>query len=108
MSNLPEFARRSPEYVQTFMQRALKPAHTAHGSALREIITYDDGHYRAVFSMNYFALHEGAAEPTKSQWNTLKKHLKRIEPRLFIYKQHGTVQHDGETCLYLDFAFFAH
>jgi hypothetical protein len=108
MSDLPEFSRPKRENVEVFIRRALISERTTGNSALRELIAYDDGHFRAVFSPSYFALADGAALPTKSQWSTLKKHLKRIEPRLFIFKEHGTLERDGETLLYVDFGYFAY
>lgn len=106
-SGLPQFARRKPEQVENWVRMALTNPRTADTSALRALIAHDDGHFRAIFSPAYFALADGASEPSKSQWNTLKKHLKRIEPRLFIFKEHGAVEYEGEACLYLDFGFFA-
>jgi hypothetical protein len=106
-SELPRFAKRRPDIVENWMRMALTNPRTANTSALRALIPHEDGHFRAIFSPAYFALAEGATEPTKSQWNTLKKHLKRIEPRLFIFKEHGAVEYEGELCLYLDFGFFA-
>jgi hypothetical protein len=105
-SELPRFAKRKPEQVEAWIRTALTNPRTASTSALRALIAFEDGHFRAIFSPTYFALAEGAAAPSKSQWNTLKKHLKRIEPRLFIFKEHGAVEFQGEACLYLDFGFF--
>ncbi len=104
---LPRFVKRSPEQVEAWLRMALTNPRTADTSALRALIAHEDGHFRAIFSPAYFALADGATEPSKSQWNTLKKHLKRIEPRLFIFKEHGVVEYEGEACLYLDFGFFA-
>jgi hypothetical protein len=66
-------------------------------------------HYRACFSPRYFVLSEGAQAPSKSQWNTLKKRMKRIHPRVFIFKgQDQTQLEDGTPCYTLEFGFFAH
>lgn len=108
MSDLPQFAPRKLEAVEALMSRAFINERIAPTTTLKKVIAYDDGHYRALFTRAYFALADGENEPSKSQWNTLKKHLKRIEPRLFIFKEHGTAEYDGQTCLYIDFGFFAH
>ena len=50
-----------------------------------------------------------ATEPSKSQWSTLKKQLKRRDHQIFVFKEYGTVPCNAETdatCLYLDFGFF--
>ncbi|MDZ4766290.1 MAG: hypothetical protein SGI73_17250 [Chloroflexota bacterium] len=108
MSNLPQFSHPKRETVEMFIARALTNDRLSPKSALHTLIAFDDGHFRALFNPSYFALTEGETAPTKSQWSTLKKHLKRLDPRLFIFKEHGATQQDGEALLYLDFGFFAH
>lgn len=82
------------------------------GSCLIKLIEYDDHHFRAVFRKSYFELINGADMPSKSQWNTLKKKLKRRNRRIFVFREYGlascseyaSVPHD-QVCLYLDFGF---
>lgn len=99
---LPEFRKRQRQRAEKLLTTAL-----SHGERhyLRELIEYEDGHYRAIFDPAYFTAAEGRAAPSKSQWNTLKKRLKRHDEQLFIFKEHGETA-DGS--FYLDFGFFAH
>lgn len=106
-NDLPEFEAQSAQRVKHYGKDIF-------GSSLLDVIEYDDGHYRAVFKSGYFTLHEGATEPTKSQWNTLKKRMKRHNREIFIFKEYGEVDCDvlygekerGYRCLYVDFGFF--
>lgn len=101
MNDLPRFDRsRSFEVVRAYIGRVLK--HGASGY-LRDLILYEDGHYRAVFDPAYFALGEGQSQASRSQWNTLKKHMKRIDRTVFVFKDCGFLE-DG--LAYLDFGFF--
>lgn len=103
MSTLPQFARRDRDDVFALINQLLvNPYQDPPRPHLKELIAYEDGHFRAVFDVGYFILPEGQTEPSKSQWNTLKKRMKRHEPTLFIFKEHGvTGKH-----LYIDFGFF--
>ncbi len=67
---------------------------------------YPDGHYRAWFLPTYFVLADGVTEPSKSQWNTLKKKLKRHDARAFVFKAYGEEVRDDQMLYYLDFGFF--
>jgi len=101
MSNLPTFDRtRHPDAVRNFISQALSRGNTRF---LRDLIVYEDGHYRAVFSPDYFILQPDRDVPSKSQWNTLKKHLKRVDNRVFVFKDYGETD-DG--FYWLDFGFF--
>lgn len=91
--------------VQRFAKRAFThPGSEGHSHLLR-LIPHDDGYYRALFAPAYFILSEGQTEPSKSQWNTLKKKLKRLDKQAFVFKEHGETQHEGEQAYYLDFGF---
>lgn len=110
MNGLPTFQRRSVERVQHYAQRVLTNEYqTPPQIHLRTIIPYDDGHFRALFSKDYFILPAGQTEPTKSQWNSLKKKFKRHDPAAFVFKEHGvtTCAEAEERCLYIDFGFLA-
>ena len=106
---LPQFHRRSFNYAQRYAARALTNERQANATRLVQLIPYPDGHYRAIFKQDYFVLPEGQAEPSKSQWNTLKKHMKRMESDVFIFREHGETDcAPGERCYYVDFGFVAH
>jgi hypothetical protein len=101
MSDLPLFDRsRSLEMVRSYLSRVFK--HGADGY-LRDLLVFDDGHYRAVFDSFYFTIGEGRSEPSRSQWNTLKKHMRRLDRSVFIFKEYGFLD-DG--LAYVDFGFF--
>jgi hypothetical protein len=107
MKDLPQFQKRSMEQARDFAAHMLTTPH-ATGTTLRDMIAYEDGHFRALFDLEFFQHgEEEEGEPSKSQWNTLKKKFKRHEPRVFLFKEHGVIQHDGEQLAYLDFGFFA-
>ncbi len=104
MKSLPRFEVHQRESVMALISSVLKQGATP---ALRDLTEYPDGHYRAIFDPAYFVLQVGQSEPSKSQWNTLKKKLKRHDPRIFVFKEHGTTTLNGQSCYFLDFGFFA-
>ncbi len=104
-SELPEFRPVKRAYAARLLHSALS---NERGAALLELIEYDDRHYRAVFAASYFQPAAGHDGPSKSQWNTLKKKLKRRDRSIFIYREHGILQESaaGKTPRYfLDFGF---
>ncbi|MEZ4670269.1 MAG: hypothetical protein R3E39_20370 [Anaerolineae bacterium] len=108
MKLLPTFKPRTYDTVLEFMSRVLMPDPTTGKSHLVKLIEYADGHYRAVFSPAYFVLPAGQLEPSKSQWNNLKKRMKRHEPLVFVFKEHGeTNAPSGGKYYFVDFGFFA-
>ncbi len=100
MSDLPQFKRLSVEKAQSYIQDVL-----GHGdeTPFLHLHAFDDGHFRVIFAPRYFVLADDATAPTKSQWNTLKKRMKRVDKHVFVFKEHGQTP-DGN--LYLDFGFF--
>lgn len=106
--SLPQFKRRPQESVQALLSTVLTNPAVSEETQLVELETYPDGHFRAWFSPDYFVLAEGASEPSKSQWNTLKKKLKRHDALAFVFKAYGEEVRDGQMRYYLDFGFFAH
>lgn len=103
MSDLPEFEKRPKPLVNNLAMEALM----GHLVALQ---SYDDGHFRAIFRRAYFHLEDAQAEPSKSQWGTLKKRFKRRDHTIFIFKAHGTCpcpKDKDSLCYYLDFGFLA-
>ncbi len=66
------------------------------------------GHYRATFDLRYFVLAAGHTEPSRSQWNGLKKKMKRHHRGVFVFKEHGILDSvDNPPVGYVDFGFFA-
>lgn len=102
MTDLPDFKKRPYDKVHQFASAVFTSSKDGK-SKLVKIETFDDGHYRAIFQPDYF----GDEEPTKSQWNTLKKRLKRHDRLVFVFKEHGQTEHKGKACHYIDFGFFA-
>lgn len=105
---LPQFKRRPLDAVQKLLVVVLTNPALGDQTQLVSIEEYPDGHYRAWFLPSYFILAEDATEPSKSQWNTLKKKLKRHDALAFVFKVYGSDVNDGQPQHYLDFGFFAH
>ena len=106
---LPKFQKVRQRYTAEFINGVLSGP---RGACLLKLIEYDDHHYRAVFRQSFFELHDGAETPSKSQWNTLKKKLKRRDRRVFVFREYGPIDCSdyassvaGQVCLYLDFGF---
>jgi hypothetical protein len=98
---LPEFKKMKMPRVTTFIHGALA------GNMVR-LEEFDDHHFRVTFKASYFQLADGTDEPSKSQWNTLKKKIKRRDRSVFIFREYGQIACDdagSEPCLYLDFGF---
>lgn len=106
-NRLPTFATRDYEKVLQLMTDILTPPHLDE-STLIQLTSFNDGHFRAIFNPNYFVLADNRDIPSKSQWNTLKKKLKRHDKRIFVFKKHGIIEHqkDGSQQFYVDFGFF--
>lgn len=108
-SDLPEFRKVKRRYAASIIHSALSGP---QGSALLQLLEFDDHHFRAVFDASCFQLAEGKTMPSKSQWNSLKKRLKRRDRTIFIFRQYGPIDCNdkGKTrpatiCLYIDFGF---
>ena len=101
--DLPEFEKRPQYQVLPYV----KEIFTRH---FVRLIEYDDSHFRAIFKSSYFVLPEGIDEPSKSQWGTLKKKMKRHHKGVFVFKETGVIDCGGEqgNCYYVDFGFFAY
>ncbi len=110
MKDLPAFKARPPDAVRDYAARVFirhEPGHVGD-TTLLDLIAYPDGHYRACFDPAYFTLAEGRQSPSKSQWSTLKKKMKRHDRGVFVFKAHGeTTIPGGRPCYYVDFGFFA-
>lgn len=104
-SELPTFRRVKRAYAARLVHSALT---NERGSALLELIEYDDRHFRVVFAASYFQPATSQDGPSKSQWNTLKKKLKRRDRTVFVFRDHGKLEAAaaGTTVKYfLDFGF---
>ena len=104
-SQLPEFRHVKRAYAARLIHSVLT---NERGPALLELVAYDDHHFRVVFAASYFQLAEGSAAPSKSQWSTLKKKLKRRDRRIFVFRAHGLLDNadtgNGGRC-FLEFGF---
>lgn len=106
------FRDELPEFDERDFAQVLSLMNSIFGEYVVELQTFEDGHFRVIFRRDYFTLHEGAVEPTKSQWSSLKKRIKRRDRLIFIFKQTGSVtcsSQDAESerrCYYLDFGYF--
>jgi hypothetical protein len=107
MKALPPFKKRPYDATHDYIKTVLT-AHHADDSFLHELVAYDDGHYRATFDLRYFVLAAGHTEPSRSQWNGLKKKMKRHHRGVFVFKEHGILDSvDNPPVGYVDFGFFA-
>ncbi|MCA9903760.1 MAG: hypothetical protein KC547_07890 [Anaerolineae bacterium] len=108
MKDLPHFRHRHADEVRDLIAHILTNK-TDERSTLLRLVERGDHSYRAIFDSRYFVLAEGEDEPTKSQWNNLKKKLKRAASDIFVFKDHGRIdcQPGKPGCWYVDFGFFA-
>ena len=102
-NDLPEFDKQPHDAVLPY----IKSIFAANFVKLEK---YEDGHFRAIFKSSYFTLQEGRTEPSKSQWSTLKKKMKRHNKNVFVFKETGQIACNpsqvSDTCFYVDFGFF--
>lgn len=108
MKDLPKFRRHNYDHVLELATEVMTRHPDTDVSYLRRLDALPDGHYRLAFDLAYFITEDG--EPTKSQWNSLKKKLKRHDKAIFVFKEHGTIaagEQAGGTLGYLEFGFFA-
>ncbi len=113
LDQLPEFKKRKMHIVVPYMTQILG---MSGGSGLIKLIEYEDNSFRAIFKSTFFNLQEGETKPTKSQWSTLKKRMKRHEYKVFVFKKHGEIdcEEAGDNvslnrdydCFFIDFGFF--
>ncbi|MGB7340229.1 MAG: hypothetical protein WBC91_15130 [Phototrophicaceae bacterium] len=102
---LPEFDPKKAK------RQALTLATSVFTDDFKAISISDDGRCRATFAKSYFVLQGDHTEPSKSQWSTLKKKLKRHNRGVFVFKETGESQCSEEnptSCYYIDFGFFKH
>ncbi len=105
---LPQFRKVKRSYAASIAHGALS---SSRGAALLQLLEFEDHHFRAVFELKHFELGEGNTLPSKSQWNSLKKRLKRRDRTIFIFRAYGEIdcgapgKHLAATCLYIDFGF---
>lgn len=107
--DLPVFRKVPRRYAARFINEALS---SPRGASLLDLIEFEDHHFRVIFRVDYFQLSVDASAPSKSQWSTLRKKLKRRNRSVFVFRESGqlecpqSVAVDGQQiCLYLDFGF---
>jgi len=106
VKELPKFKAQQREEVIGFVTQVLTHPTKPDESYFRRLIEYEDGHYGVEFRLAYFVSTE---VPTKSQWNSLKKKLKRHDKKAFVFKEHRmTLCDDSTPCGFFEFGFFAH
>jgi hypothetical protein len=106
---LPNFAKRDYNKALRLATDILTGTQTEKTSLI-QLTEFEDGHFRAVFKSSYFVIAEGQEQPSKSQWNTLKKKFKRHDRLMFVFKEHGVIsknKNDSSINYYIDFGFFA-
>jgi len=108
-NDLPQFRKVKRSYAASLIHQALSGP---RGAALLQLIEFEDNHFRAVFDISYFQLADGNILPSKSQWNSLKKRLKRRDRSIFIFREYGRIDCEAQgkhlaanICLYIDFGF---
>jgi vancomycin permeability regulator SanA len=94
-----------PTFRKVTLNKAARFAQQVFGDKLATVIAKENDSYRAVFAVNYFTLQPDADAPSKSQWNTLKKRMKRVNKGVFVFKAHGDTTHEGTPRYYVDFGF---
>jgi hypothetical protein len=110
MKPLPRFQKHDPDKVKHFVSQVFSRIERPEDTFVFDVVEYEDGHCRVFFSPGYF----GRDLPSKSQWNSLKKKMKRHNKRVFVFKEHGKITRtntdstvDDSDCYYIDFGFFA-
>jgi len=97
-NDLPEFRNVHNSHANTYAQKVF-------GDALKDVRSLGNGAFRALFGQNYFTIQPGNDAPSKSQWSTLKKRMKRINKGVFIFRKHGELEQGDVTFYYMDFGF---
>jgi len=98
MKQLPDLQPTPIEYAQSYGERVF-------GERLVVVKPQPENVYRALFRQAYFTIQPGNDKPSRSQWNTLKKRMKRVHPGVFVLREYGETQHAGQTVCYIDFGF---
>ncbi len=102
--DLPEFEKRPKSRVLPLVNQAFGIENVVR------LDVHNDGHYRLILKPTVCTLAEGATEPSKSQWATLKKRLKRRDRKVFMFKDYGVMNlEQGSNTMkyyYLEFGFF--
>lgn len=86
MSNLPELSPKSLDEVKNFAEEAFSRNKVNYFVSVEK---KESNLFRVFFDPTYFVIQPDRTEPSKSQWNTLKKHIKRLNSSVFVSKFHG-------------------
>ncbi|MEO1289594.1 MAG: hypothetical protein AAFV93_17655 [Chloroflexota bacterium] len=99
-----------PEFDHAHAKRqGLVFSKSVFGEKFKKLTIEDDGRCRITFDKSYFVLQGDNTEPSKSQWSTLKKKMKRHNRGVFVFKETGEtpcLPESQTTCYYVDFGFF--
>jgi hypothetical protein len=108
MKDLPRFRHRDYDKARAYAAEMLTN-HVEPMTTLLRLTEREDHSFEAVFAARYFVLNEGETEPTKSQWNNLKKRFKRHDSSIFVFKDHGaSACPDGNPgCYAIQFGYYA-
>lgn len=99
---LPKFIPTSIDKADTYIRAVLKDNKTTDDDFVENLEMFEAGYFRVIFDGAYF--NRDYSPPSRSQWNTLKKKMKRHNPLVFIFKEYGTFE-DGN--YFLDFGFLS-
>lgn len=97
--------KRLPDLLTTHLDYATDYVETVFGDDLIAVQPRPDNVHRALFEQGYFTIQPGNDKPSRSQWNTLKKRMKRVNRGVFILREYGETPHQGDTVCYIDFGF---
>jgi hypothetical protein len=98
MKGLPDFREVTLDYAERYAQQVF-------GDALHAVAAQAGGYFRATFGEGYFTIQPGNDAPSRSQWNTLKKRMKRVNRGAFVLKETGTTAAGDDVHYYVDFGF---
>ncbi len=104
MKELPQFIPMDTEFVDSFVRDILHDPQSQDADFVVALLFQKGNAFRVIFDVAYFSKGDAAPNPTRSQWNTLKKKFKRRHQHVFVFKEHGTTA-DGN--YFLDFGFMA-
>jgi hypothetical protein len=94
-----------PQFKETHKGYAIQYAQKVFGNALIGVNRQGNGYFRVMFTQVYFTIQPGNDAPSKSQWGTLKKRMKRVNKGVFVLRKSGTIQHEGKDVYFMDFGF---
>ncbi|MEL6272921.1 MAG: hypothetical protein AAFU54_31010 [Chloroflexota bacterium] len=94
-----------PQFKETHKTYAVQFAQKIFGDSLIDVHRQGNGYFRVLFEQSHFTIQPGNDAPSKSQWSTLKKRMKRVNKGVFILRKSGTTTHNDRDVFYMDFGF---